>query len=155
LDDYIYALQLTVIALGALLFISLCFVGLTRGLQWLAGMGRKEEEAATAEPQSPIATEVTPIATQEATAHPLPMATKQTRSLIAGEGDVTSPMPGTVLSIEVEVGVQVKRGDVLLIVESMKIQNDISSPRDGRVKDIYVVEGAYVRRREPLLTIEE
>jgi biotin carboxyl carrier protein len=118
-------------------------------------MGRKEEEPATAEPQSPIATEVTPIATEEATAHPLPMATKQTRSLIAGEGDVTSPMPGTVLSIEVEVGVQVKRGDVLLIVESMKIQNDISSPRDGRVKDIYVVEGAYVRRREPLLTIEE
>ena len=155
MDDYIYALQLTVIALGALLFISLCFVGLTRGLQWLAGMGRKEEEPATAEPQSPIATEVTPIATQEVTAHPLPMATKQTRSLIAGEGDVTSPMPGTVLSIEVEVGVQVKRGDVLLIVESMKIQNDISSPRDGRVKDIYVVEGAYVRRREPLLTIEE
>jgi biotin carboxyl carrier protein len=155
LDDYIYALQLTVIALGALLFISLCFVGLTRGLQWLAGMGRKEEEAATAEPQSPIATEVTPIATQEATAHPPPTVAKQTRSLIAGEGDVTSPMPGTVLSIEVEVGVQVKRGDVLLIVESMKIQNDISSPRDGRVKDIYVVEGAYVRRREPLLTIEE
>jgi biotin carboxyl carrier protein len=64
-------------------------------------------------------------------------------------------MPGTVLSIEVEVGVQVKRGDVLLVVESMKIQNDISAPRDGRVKEIYVVEGAYVRRREPLLTIEE
>jgi biotin carboxyl carrier protein len=155
LNDYIYALQLTVIALGALLFISFCFVGLTRGLQWLASMGKNEEEAATAEPQSPIATELTPIATQEATAHALPTATKQTRSLIAGEGDVTSPMPGTVLSIEVEVGVQVKRGDVLLVVESMKIQNDISAPRDGRVKEIYVVEGAYVRRREPLLTIEE
>ena len=118
-------------------------------------MGRKEEEAATAEHQSPISTEVTPIATQEATAHPPPTVAKQTRTLIAGEGVVTSPMPGTVLSIEVEVGAQVKRGDVLLIVESMKIQNDISAPKDGRVKEIHVVEGAYVRRREPLLTIEE
>jgi biotin carboxyl carrier protein len=155
LDDYIYALQLTVISLGALLLISICFIGLTRGLQWLAGMGRKEEEVATAEPEAPIATEVTPSVTQEATAHALPTATKQTRPLIAGEGVVTSPMPGTVLSIEVQVGAQVKRGDVLLIVESMKIQNDISAPKDGRVKEIHVVEGAYVRRREPLLTIEE
>jgi biotin carboxyl carrier protein len=153
-DDYIYALQLTAIALGALLFISFCFVGLTWGLQWLAGKGREEEEAATAEPEAPIATEVTPSVTQEATAHAPPPATKLTRPLIAGEGVVTSPMPGTVLSIEVEVGVQVKRGDVLLVVESMKIQNDISSPRDGSVKEIYVVEGAYVRRREPLIAIE-
>jgi biotin carboxyl carrier protein len=155
LNDYIYALQLTVIALGALLFISFCFVGLTRGLQWLAGMGRKEEEVATAEPESPIATEVTPSVVEETIAHAPPPATKQTRPLIAGEGVVTSPMPGTLLSIEVEVGAQVKRGDVLLIVESMKIQNDISAPKDGRVKEIHVVEGAYVRRREPLLTIEE
>jgi biotin carboxyl carrier protein len=155
MDDYIYALQLTVIALGALLLISLCFVGLTRGLQWMAGMGRKEEEAATAEPEAPIAAEITPAVTQEATAHVPPTATKQTRPLIAGEGVVTSPMPGTVLSIGVEVGALVKRGDVLLVVESMKIQNDISAPKDGKVKEIHVVEGAYVRRREPLLTIEE
>lgn len=155
MDDYIYALQLTVIALGALLFISLCFVGLTRGLQWLASMGKKEVEVATAEPEASIDTVVTPSVTQEATAHPPPTVAKQTRTLIAGEGVVTSPMPGTVLSIEVEVGAQVKRGDVLLIVESMKIQNDISAPNDGRVKEICVVEGAYVRRREPLLTIEE
>ncbi len=118
-------------------------------------MGRKEEEVATAEPEAPMATEVTPPVTQESTVHAQPTATKQTRTLIAGEGVVTSPMPGTVLSIEVEVGAQVKRGDVLLIVESMKIQNDISAPKDGRVKEICVVEGAYVRRREPLLTIEE
>ena len=155
MDDYIYALQLTVIALGALLLISFCFLGLIRGLQWLAGKGSKEEGIATAEPEAPISTEVTPSVTQEATTVAPPTTTKQTRPLIAGEGVVTSPMPGTVLSIEVEVGAQVKHGDVLLIVESMKIQNDISAPKDGRIKDIYVVEGAYVRRREPLLTIEE
>ena len=118
-------------------------------------MGKKEVEVATAEPEASIDTVVTPSVTQEATAHPPPTVAKQTRTLITGEGVVTSPMPGTVLSIEVEVGVQVKRGDVLLIVESMKIQNDISAPKDGRVKEIHVVEGAYVRRREPLLTIEE
>jgi len=117
-------------------------------------MGKKEVEVTTAEPEAPIATEVTPSVTQEATAHAPPPATKLTRQLIAGEGVVTSPMPGTVLSIEVEIGAQVKHGDVLLVVESMKIQNDISAPRDGRVKEIYVVEGAYVRRREPLIAIE-
>jgi biotin carboxyl carrier protein len=154
-DDYIYALQLTVIALGALLVISFCFVGLTRGLQWLSGIGRKGEEAATAEPEAPIATPVTPTITPETAAQAPPPAAKLTRPLIAGEGVVTSPMPGTVLSIEVAVGAQVKHGDVLLVVESMKIQNDISAPKDGRVKEIYVVEGAYVRRREPLLKIEE
>ena len=63
-------------------------------------------------------------------------------------------MPGTVISIEVEIGALVKAGDVLLILESMKIQNEIRAPRDGRIKEIYVAEGKYVRRRESLIAIE-
>ncbi len=146
MDGYTDALELTVIALGALLVISLCFIGLTRGLQWLARPGKKEEEIVTAEPEVPIVPAETPPVTTPAATKPVPR--------IAGEGVITSPMPGTVIAIKVEVGELVKVGDVLIILESMKIQNEIPAPRDGRIKEIYVAEGKYVRRREPLIAIE-
>jgi len=146
LDGYIDALELTVIALGALLVISICFIGLTHGLQWLARPGRKEEEIVAAEPEAPVVLAEAPPVTTPAATKPVPR--------IAGEGVITSPMPGTVIAIKVEVGELVKVGDVLIILESMKIQNEIPAPRDGRIKEIYVAEGKYVRRREPLIAIE-
>ena len=146
MDGYIDALELTVIALGALLVISICFIGLTRGLQWLARPGKKEEEIVAAEPEAPVVLAEAPPVTTPAATKPVPR--------IAGEGVVTSPMPGTVIAIKVEVGELVKVGDVLIILESMKIQNEIPAPRDGRIKEIYVAEGKYVRRREPLIAIE-
>jgi len=146
LDGYIDALELTVIALGALLVISICFIGLTRGLQWLARPGKKEEEIVAAEPEAPVVLAEAPPVTTPAAAKPVPR--------IAGEGVITSPMPGTVIAIKVEVGELVKVGDVLIILESMKIQNEIPAPRDGRIKEIYVAEGKYVRRKEPLIAIE-
>ena len=146
MDGYIDALELTVIALGALLVISICFIGLTRGLQWLARPGKKEEEIVAAEPEAPVVLAEAPPVTTPAATKPVPR--------IAGEGVITSPMPGTVIAIKVEVGELVKVGDVLIILESMKIQNEIPAPRDGRIKEIYVAEGKYVRRREPLIAIE-
>lgn len=154
MDGYTDALELTVIALGALLVISICFVGLTRGLQWLARPGKKEEEIVAAEPEAPVVPAETPSVTPEAHPHAIPPLTKPPRPQIAGEGVVTSPMPGTVIAIKVEVGDLVKAGDILIILESMKIQNEIRAPRDGRIKEIYVAEGKYVRRREPLIAIE-
>jgi len=153
LDGYTDALELTVIALGALLVISICFIGLTRGLQWLARPGKKEEEIVAAEPEAPVVPAETPSVTPEAPPVTMPAATKPVPR-IAGEGVITSPMPGTVIAIKVEVGELVKVGDVLIILESMKIQNEIPAPRDGRIKEIYVAEGKYVRRREPLIAIE-
>jgi len=153
LDGYTDALELTVIALGALLVISICFVGLTRGLQWLARPGKKEEEIVAAEPEAPVVPAETPSVTPEAPPVTMPAATKPVPR-IAGEGVITSPMPGTVIAIKVEVGELVKVGDVLIILESMKIQNEIPAPRDGRIKEIYIAEGKYVRRREPLIAIE-
>lgn len=153
MDGYTDALELTVIALGALLVISICFVGLTRGLQWLARPGKKEEEIVAAEPEAPVVPAETPSVTPEAPPVTMPAAT-QPVPRIAGEGVITSPMPGTVIAIKVEVGELVKVGDVLIILESMKIQNEIPAPRDGRIKEIYIAEGKYVRRREPLIAIE-
>jgi glutaconyl-CoA decarboxylase len=72
-----------------------------------------------------------------------------------GGGEVVSaPMPGTIVSIRVKGGDEVKTGDVLLILDSMKIQNEIRAPREGKIKEVLVSEGKYVRRREPLIAIE-
>jgi len=68
---------------------------------------------------------------------------------------VRAPMPGTILSVSVKPGDSVKTGDILLVLESMKIKNEITAPQDGTIKEVYVGEGQYVKRREQLVDIEE
>ncbi|RUM57125.1 MAG: oxaloacetate decarboxylase subunit alpha [Persephonella sp.] len=68
-------------------------------------------------------------------------------------GDVSSPMPGKVVSIKVSRGEKVKKGDVLLIVEAMKMENEIHSPVDGIVEEVYVREGDQVNPDECLIKI--
>lgn len=55
--------------------------------------------------------------------------------------EVTAPMPGTVLSIKVEVGQAVKRGDDLIMIEAMKMEQAIKAPADGTVAAINVAQG--------------
>ena len=61
----------------------------------------------------------------------------------AGE-QIVAPMPGTVLSVKVNQGQSVKKGDVLVILEAMKMENEISAPRDGVVSQIVASKGAAV-----------
>ena len=68
-------------------------------------------------------------------------------------GDVSSPMPGKVVSVRVSPGDKVKKGDVLLVVEAMKMENEIHSPIDGTVAEIYVREGDQVNPEECLIKI--
>ena len=56
----------------------------------------------------------------------------------AGATTVSAPMPGKVLSVNVKVGDAVKAGDVLMILEAMKMQNEIMAPADGTVSDVRV-----------------
>ena len=63
-------------------------------------------------------------------------------------------MPGTIVSVKVKAGDQVKAGDVLLVLESMKIQNEIAAPKGGTVKEVYVKQGEYVKSRHPLVALE-
>ncbi len=67
---------------------------------------------------------------------------------------VTAPMPGMVLSIDVEVGQEVHRGDPLLILEAMKMENVIKSPGDGVIKSIAVEKGTPVEKGAVLLELE-
>ncbi|HHJ64294.1 MAG TPA: oxaloacetate decarboxylase subunit alpha [Aquifex aeolicus] len=68
-------------------------------------------------------------------------------------GDITSPISGKVVNIKVSVGQEVKEGDVLLIVEAMKMENEIHSPIDGVVEEIFVQVGESVNPDEVLIRI--
>ena len=72
----------------------------------------------------------------------------------AGGEQVTAPMPGTILSVNVAVGDSVKRGQVLMILEAMKMENEIMCPRDGRVASIQASKGAAVESGTPLCVIQ-
>ncbi len=64
----------------------------------------------------------------------------------AGEEVISSPMPGSILDIKVAQGAAVKRGEVLLILEAMKMENEIVAPREGTVKKVFASKGAAVDR---------
>lgn len=73
----------------------------------------------------------------------------------AGEGTaVSAPMPGTVLKVNVQNGQAVKNGDVLLVLEAMKMENDIVAPCDGTVTSVTVSKGSSVTAGAVLCTLK-
>lgn len=73
---------------------------------------------------------------------------------VSGTFYLKAPMPGLVVSVPVAEGQEVKKGDVLLILESMKMQNELKSPRDGTVGRIQVKAGDSVEQRQKMLSVE-
>jgi biotin carboxyl carrier protein len=71
----------------------------------------------------------------------------------SGEFQLKAPMPGLVVSVLVEEGQEVKKGQVLLILESMKMQNELKSPRDGLMGRVRVKAGESVEQRQALLSV--
>ena len=73
---------------------------------------------------------------------------------VAGDGvKVTAPMPGNILNVNVTSGQAVKKGDVMFILEAMKMENEIVAPEDGTVKQILAQKGATVDTDEVLAVI--
>lgn len=64
-----------------------------------------------------------------------------------------APMPGLIVSIPVDEGQKVEKGDVLLVLESMKMQNELKSPRTGNVSRLRVKPGDRVEQKETLLSV--
>lgn len=71
----------------------------------------------------------------------------------AGGEKVCSPMPGTILSVNVQNGSAVKKGDVLMVLEAMKMENSITTDYAGEVKQIFVSVGQNVPTDAPLVDI--
>jgi biotin carboxyl carrier protein len=70
-----------------------------------------------------------------------------------GEIQVKAPMPGLVVAIPVQEGDEVKKGDVLVVLESMKMQNELKAPRDGMIERIRVAPRDSVEQKQTLLTL--
>lgn len=71
----------------------------------------------------------------------------------AGGEKVAAPMPGTILSVNVTAGQSVKSGDVLLVLEAMKMENEIKAPHDATVASVLVAKGESVDTGAALVTL--
>lgn len=72
-----------------------------------------------------------------------------------GKGEVIkAPLPGTITSIDVSVGQEVKAGDTLVVLEAMKMANNIEAEKDGKVTAICVKNGQSVMEDDPLVVVE-
>jgi len=69
------------------------------------------------------------------------------------EGAVTAPMTGKILSVKIKKGDQVEAGQVLCILEAMKMENEITTPKAGTVQEVYASEGSSVSEGEPLFVV--
>lgn len=77
-------------------------------------------------------------------AAPAPAAVAAPTAAPANGETVTAPMPGTILAVNVSNGAAVKKGDVLMVLEAMKMENEILAPNDGTVSSVNVAQGATV-----------
>lgn len=98
--------------------------------------------------------EVTGAAAATAPVAPAPAAAPAPAPVAAGAGEsINSPMPGNILAVNVAVGDTVKAGDVLMILEAMKMENEISAPQDGTIASIDVRKGDTVNSGDVLYTM--
>ena len=74
-------------------------------------------------------------------------------SVLSGEYNLKAPMPGMIVSIPVEEGQKISTGDILLILESMKMQNELKAPRDGIISRVRVQSGDSVDQNQILMII--
>ena len=106
-----------------------------------------EEVEAGATVSAPVtSTPIAPIASAAPKAAPKAAGNE-------GATKVNSPMPGTILAVKVAVGQSVKKGDVICVLEAMKMENDIPAPCDGVIASINTQKGASVAANDVLATL--
>lgn len=92
-----------------------------------------------------------PVATPAAAAAPAPAAPAASGS--QGGTAINAPMPGKVLSVKASVGQSVSKGDVVMVLEAMKMENEIVAPADGTIASIDAAEGQSVEAGAVLATM--
>lgn len=107
-----------------------------------------EELGAGTAPATPVA--AAPVAAPVVAPAP---AAAPAASGAEGANKVAAPMPGKILTVKASVGQAVKRGDVLMILEAMKMENEITAPADGTVASINVAVGDSVESGDTLATL--
>ena len=97
-----------------------------------------------------VAPAVAPVAPKAAPAAPKAPAAKPAAQ---GATPVIAPMPGTILDVKVSAGQSVKKGDVICVLEAMKMENDIPAPCDGVVASVNVQKGASVAANDVIASL--
>ena len=108
-----------------------------------------EYEAKSPVPPAPVA--VAPVAVAAAPVAAAPAAAAP--AAVAAGTVVEAPLPGNIFAIKVKEGDAVKSGDVLIVIEAMKMENEVCAPSDGVVKQIAVSKGAMVATGDTLVVI--
>lgn len=113
------------------------------------------EEAGTVASAPAYTAPVAPATPAPATAPaPAPKAApKAAAPASAGAITITAPMPGTILDVKVSVGQTIQKGDVVCVLEAMKMENDIPASQGGTVASINVQKGSNVNANDVIITL--
>lgn len=114
----------------------------------------EESTGAAQAVQAPVA-QPAPVAAPVAAPAPAPKAAPAPQATgSAGSVDIESPMPGKILSVAVEVGQSISKGDVVVVLEAMKMENEIVASDDGTVASINVTSGQMVESGSLIATLD-
>ncbi len=105
-------------------------------------------QTSEAKPEPAPAVKPEPAPVRESTPAPVPMPSS------VSENCIPAPMAGTIVRIFVKNGDPVNKGDVLLVLEAMKMENDVMASADGKIKSVDVTEGAIINAGDVLITME-
>ena len=123
--------------------------GRTYEVEVEAGKAMLLDEYEAIAPTAPAAAAAAPAAAAPAAAPAAPAA-----PAVTGAGDaVNAPMPGTILKVNVQNGQAVKEGDVLVVLEAMKMENEILAPKNGTITQVLVSKGSTVDTGAPMVVI--
>ena len=101
-----------------------------------------------------VAAPAAPVAAAPAAPAAAPAPAAAAAPAVTGAGEaITAPMPGAIVKVNVSAGQAVKAGDVLCVLEAMKMENDITAPKDGTVTQVVTSKGANVSTGDPLVVI--